>query len=257
MDNKISPEAEIGENCLIGPYSVVHPGVTLGAGSKVGSFCELGSPNGETLTIGESSLIQSHANVQGGSSFASELQVGQYTLVVGGVSAGLNVHIGANCELRGDMIIGDYTRIQSNVHLGKGVQIGDFVWILPNVLTANDPLPPSDVHLPQVIESLCVVAANCLLMPGVKLGFGSFIGASSVVRRNVGIGECVQGDPAVPFATIDRLYSSKYKIAHPWPRHFSRSLDDEGLKRARSLQADLMSALEHSRESFKELNSGM
>lgn len=240
MTTLISSQARIGVGCEVGAFSVVHDGVSLGDGSRIGNFCEIGSPSGEPLEIGSNSMIRSYTNIQGGSIFGESLQTGQYTMIRGGMKVGLDFRVGSNCELQGSMQVGDYVRIQSGVHLGKGTVIGDFVWLFPNVLTVNDPLPPSNVHEHQEFEALCMVAANSLLMPGVRIGFGGFVAAGSVVRNDVAVGSCVKGDPASPFTTIDRLLSVEHRIAHPWPRHFNSSLDEAGLERVNQLMEKLL-----------------
>jgi acetyltransferase-like isoleucine patch superfamily enzyme len=232
--------SEIGDGCVIGDYSIIHPGVSLGDGTIVGNFCELGSPDGAPLVIGAKSLIRSYTSIQGGSTFGNQLQTGQYTMIRSGTEVGFNFQVGSNCELQGQISIGDYVRIQSGVHLGKGTVVRDLVWIFPNVLTVNDPLPPSNIHLAHEIDSLSCIAANTLLMPGVRIGFGSFVAASSVVRRDVPIGSCVSGDPATVFTTVDKLVSLEHRIAHPWPKHFSRTLDTEGIERAKELSDRLL-----------------
>ena len=247
MESYISKDAVLAPECTVGPFSVVHPGVRLGKGTHVGSFCELGSPSGEPLDIGEQSLIRSYASVQGGSTFGRRLQIGQYTMIRGGMRVGINFQIGSNCELQGLMQVGDYVRVQSGVHLGKRTSIGEFTWIFPNVLTVNDPMPPSDVHEPQILGPLSIISANSMLMPGVEVGIGAFIAANSVVRRDVAPGSCVFGDPATEFTTVDRLFSLKHRIRHPWPRHFTGTLDAEGRERAIHLMEKVLDLLQNGR----------
>jgi UDP-3-O-[3-hydroxymyristoyl] glucosamine N-acyltransferase len=49
----------------VGPYSIVHDNVVIGAGTTIGSHCEIGHPSalaeGRPLCIGENSLIRSHS----------------------------------------------------------------------------------------------------------------------------------------------------------------------------------------------------
>ena len=232
----------------IGQHTVIHPGVTLGDGTTVGCFCEIGSPSGESLEIGPGSTIRSYSNVQGGSTFGPGLQVGQYTLVRGDMSVGEGLQVGSNCELQGSMNVGDFVRIQSGVHLGKETRIGDFVWIFPNVLTVNDPLPPSNVHLGATFESFCAVAANSLIFPGVVIGEAGFVAAASVVRSDVEPFTAVKGDPATPFTTIDRLINVEYRIAHPWPTHFRRSYPEHAQERLTAAVPQLLASAGQARQ---------
>lgn len=240
----------------IGAHSIIHPGVSIGPGSSVGAFCEIGSPDGQPLVIGPGAMIRSYTNIQGGSEFGPGLQTGQYTLVRGGMSVGEGLQVGSNCELQGTMDIGDFARIQSGVHLGKETRLGDFVWIFPNVLTVNDPLPPSNIHLGVTFESFSAVAANALLFPGVVIGEGAFVAAGSIVRTDVAAFSAVTGDPAQPFTTVDRLVSMEHGISHPWPAHFRRGYPDSAQQRLDAevvrLRNEARAARRASREESKQ-----
>lgn len=251
MTSVISPQTIIGHGVVIGQFSVIHPGVEIGSGTVIGSFCEIGSVSAERTVVGPDSTIRSYTNIQGGSTFGEGLQTGQYTMIRGGTRAGRNLQVGSNCELQGSMEIGDYVRIQSGVHLGKGTSIGQFVWIFPNVLTVNDPLPPSKIHLSHRLEDMCCIAANTLLMPGVRIGRGSFVAAGSVVRSDVADGDCVTGNPAERFSSIDKLVSMEHRIAHPWPRHFERGYPTDVLDRAKKMAEEIINELRMNRKMSK------
>ena len=248
MPSVVSSESVLEDGVEVGQFTIIHPGVTVKRRTVIGNFCELGSPAGESLVIGERSLVRSYTNIQGGSQFGPGLQTGQYTMIRGGTQVGRDLQVGSNCELQGSITIGDHVRIQSGVHLGKGTSIGHFVWIFPNVLTVNDPLPPSNIHLAHSFGDLSCVAANSLLMPGIAIGRGAFVGASSVVRHDVAEGDCVVGDPAKSFARIDRLISMEHQITHPWPRHFTRGLDEEGISRARSIMNEILEVIRNGKK---------
>lgn len=247
MHSQNSPDSSDHEVDL-GCFTVIHPGVSFGRGVRVGSFCEIGSPDGTALHIGDGALIRSYSNIQGGSSFGPGLEVGQYTMLRSGISAGQNFRVGAYSEFAGDTHISDFVRTQSGVHIGRGSTIGDFVWLFNNVLTVTDPLPPSNVHLPASFGALSAVAANSLLMPGVSVGEGAFVGAASVVRADVPDGVFVAGDPAVQLTTVDRMVSVEHGLVHPWPQHFTRGLPPEAVDRARRLADELVARLRSERK---------
>lgn len=89
-----------------------------------------------------------------------------------------------------------YQNFKARIRIGKGA------WIAPNVgfITANhDPFNPEH-HLPGEDIELgpsCWIGMNAVLLPGVKLGPHTVVGAGSVVTKSFEEGYCVlAGSPA-------------------------------------------------------------
>jgi len=221
---KISPGAGIGRNVEIGDFTIVHDDVVIGDGCKIDSHCVIGYPNpmaqGRPLVIGADSTIRSHSVFYQGSTFGDGLATGHGVLVRENTTAGRGLRIGSNSDIEGDAVFGDWVRLHSEVHVGKGAKIGHFVWLYPRVQFTNDPFPPSHLCLEVVIDDMAVIATGVLLMPGVRVGLGAFVGAGSVVRSDVPDIHCVTGDPARAFTTLDRFVSFEHGLKAPWPRHF-------------------------------------
>ena len=61
----VSPLAQIGVNVRVGPFSIIHDNVVIGADTVIESHCEIGHPSalagGRALVIGRGSLIRSHS----------------------------------------------------------------------------------------------------------------------------------------------------------------------------------------------------
>ena len=83
-----------------------------------------------------------------------------------------------------------------------GITIGDGVFIGPkcNLITINhDPNPDNrsaTYGLPIVIEDKVWIGINSTILPGVKIGYGSIVGAQSVVTKDVPPMTVVAGNPA-------------------------------------------------------------
>lgn len=95
----------------------------------------------------------------------------------------------------------------SNVHIGDDffgnvnltfvddvdIRIGDGVMIAPSVTltTTGHPVHPARrvdyarFSEPIVIEDRVWIGSNCVVLPGVRIGYGSVIGAGSVVSRDI------------------------------------------------------------------------
>jgi len=224
----VSPEAKLGSDVEIGPFSIIHANVILGEGAKVGGYCELGIStqlgDGSPLTIGDNALIRSHSVFYESSSFGSGLVTGHHVTVREKTIAGDGFQIGTMSEIQGDCSVGDYVRFQSNVFVGKNTTIGNFVWILPYVVLTNDPTPPSNVLIGCTIEDYACVAAASVILPGVTVGYHALVAAKACVTKNVPMGKVVAGIPArIVGGTKDiKLRDGTNRSAYPWTNHFTR-----------------------------------
>jgi acetyltransferase-like isoleucine patch superfamily enzyme len=224
----VDPEAELGPDVTIGPFTIVHAGVRLGARTTVGSHCVLGHPGpaGEDapLVVGPSSTIRSHSILYAGSTFGSRLETGHAVVLREGLTVGENLRVGTLGDLQGDTPIGDYVRMHSNVFVPKFCRIGSFAWLFPHVVLTNDPHPPSELQIGSIVEDFAVLAARSVVLPGVRVGEGAVVAAGSVVTRDVAPGDLVVGAPAkrARSAADVRLRGEAGHPAYPWRRHFSR-----------------------------------
>ncbi len=228
----ISPKAKIGKNVKIGHYSIIYDNVILGDGCVIDGFCEIGYPtelaNGCPLLIGNDSHIRSHSVLYEGSTFKERLITGHRVTVRENVNAGLNLQIGTLSDFQGDCQIGNYVRTHSNVHIGKHSKIGNYVWIFPYVVLTNDPHPPSEISMGVTIKDFAVIATSAIILPGITIDEHSFVGAHSLVNKNVPSNMLVVGNPAkVLCATSSIMMKNNPNIsAYPWPKHFSRGYPD-------------------------------
>lgn len=228
----VSPDAKLGTDVEIGPFSVIHANVILGSRVKVGAYCELGIAthlgDGSPLIIGDDALIRSHAVFYESSAFAPGLTTGHHVTVREKTRAGAGFQIGTLSEIQGDCTVGEYVRFQSNVFVGKKTTIGNFVWILPYVVLTNDPTPPSNVLMGCTIEDYASIAAASVVLPGVTVGHHSLVAAQACVTKDVPPHMVVAGVPArvVGDAKAIKLRDGTNRPAYPWTRHFTRGYPD-------------------------------
>lgn len=125
---------------------------------------------------------------------------------------GANVYIGHNTILKAfhknEMHIGDHTWIGQGCffHSAGGLTIGRAVGIGPmvKILTSTHrdgprsiPIIFNEVDSKQVIiEDGCDIGIGAIVLPGVRIGEGSFVGAGAVVTKDVPPYSVVAGVPA-------------------------------------------------------------
>jgi acetyltransferase-like isoleucine patch superfamily enzyme len=113
---------------------------------------------------------------------------------------GESCQIGEFVEIGRGAVIGAHTNIQAFSFIPGGVTIGRHVFIGPRVTFLNDKYPPSNgkwKNSPRTIVADRAVIGGCTtILPGVVIGDGAFIGAGSLVTKNIGAGERWWGSPA-------------------------------------------------------------
>lgn len=233
---KISSKAKLGLNVTIGDFTIIYDNVILGNNVIVESHCVLGYPTdlaeGNPLIIGDDARIRTHSVFYEGSIFGSGLVTGHRVTIREKLIAGKNLQIGTLCDFQGHAEIGDHVRTHSNVHIGQETKIGNCVWVFPYTVFTNDPHPPSDGYMRGVIvEDYAAIATMCCLMPGVRVGARSLVGAHSLVTKDVEPDTVVGGVPAkkLCMASDIRLKDGSGP-AYPWMKHFHRGYPEELIK---------------------------
>ena len=224
----VSPHAKLGDNVTIGPFTVIHDNVQIGNDTRIDGYCELGYPTplaeGQPLIIGYDSVIRSHSVFYQGSHFGDGLVTGHRVTVREKTVAGKGFQIGTLADIQGHCEIGHYVKTQSSVTIGQQSKIGNFVWLFPGVLLTNDPNPPSNDLLGVTLEDYVVVAVKSTLLPGVRIGKGSFVTAHSLVGQDMPEDSLISGSPAKRLckASDMRLKGDIRVRAYPWQKRFVR-----------------------------------
>ncbi len=112
-----------------------------------------------------------------------------------GCSLGQNVYVG------NDVRIGDNVRIQNNVSVYDRVTLEDHVFCGPsmvftNVINPRAEFPRKHEYRETLVKRGATLGANCTVVCGVTIGEYAFVGAGSVVTRDVPAYALVVGVPA-------------------------------------------------------------
>ncbi|HTR77619.1 MAG TPA: DapH/DapD/GlmU-related protein [Gemmatimonadaceae bacterium] len=153
--------SSIDPSAVIHESAYVDEGARVGAGTKIWHFCHVmaGAVVGERCSLGQNVVIMS------------------------------NVTIGANCK------------IQNNVSVYEGVELEDDVFCGPSMVFTNVTNPRSHVsrrheYRRTLVRRGASIGANATIVCGTTLGEFAFVGAGSVVTRDVPAYGLVVGVPA-------------------------------------------------------------
>lgn len=122
-------------------------------------------------------------------------------------NCGVNINIEKNADFSTRVSLGDYSGIGVNAHIGGKCTIGKYVMMGPNctIYTRNHEF--SDITKPMmeqghaeekevIIGDDVWIGGDVTILPGVKIGSHSIIGACSVVTKDVPEYAIVAGNPA-------------------------------------------------------------
>ncbi|MGL4853359.1 MAG: acyltransferase [Phocaeicola sp.] len=130
-----------------------------------------------------------------------DTSVWQFCVILAQAQIGNECNICANVLIENDVILGNRVTVKSGVQLWNGVRVEDDVFIGPNVTFTNDLVPRSKQYPlsfeKTVIQKGASIGANATIVAGHTIGTYAFIGAGSVVTKNIPANTVWYGNPAV------------------------------------------------------------
>ncbi len=122
----------------------------------------------------------------------------QFCVIFPDCRIGENCNVCANVLVENNVTIGDNVTIKSGVQIWDGVTIEDNVFVGPNVTFTNDLVPRSKVHTTYsktLIRKGASIGANSTVVAGHVIGEYAFIGAGSVVTKDIPANTVWYGNP--------------------------------------------------------------
>jgi UDP-2-acetamido-3-amino-2,3-dideoxy-glucuronate N-acetyltransferase len=146
-------------------------------------------------------FVHESSYVDDGASIGAGTKVWHFCHIMPRARIGERCNIGQNVLVASDVIIGNDVKIQNNVSLYTGVIVEDDVFLGPSMVFTNVINPRSHVSRKDEYKTTLVrkgasIGANATIVCGVTLGCYCFVGAGSVVTRDVPDYALVYGSPA-------------------------------------------------------------
>jgi len=146
-------------------------------------------------------FVHESAYVDNGADVGAGTKIWHFSHVMKGARIGQRCVIGQNVNVDGGTVLGNNVKIQNNVSVYTGAVIEDDVFLGPSCVLTNVTNPRSQVNRHSLYESTrlrrgCTVGANATIVCGTEIGRYAFVGAGSVVTKNVADFALVVGNPA-------------------------------------------------------------
>lgn len=192
----------------VSPRALVAGNVTLGTGSSIEAFATVGWDGDEPVTIG------------------ARTRIGAYALIEPGVVVGDDCTIDAYCRVAAGSRIGNRTQVLYGAAVFENARIGEACIIGGNVADrtviedcvtffgeiAHDYRHPGDLEAwdsavarSPTIRRCSVVGQNAIIVGGLEIGPGSYVGAGEVVRVRVPEGMLYQHGRLVELSKLRGL----------------------------------------------------
>ena len=141
------------------------------------------------------------ACIDDGAEIGAGTRIWHFTHIMAGAKLGRHCNVGQNVFVQTGVVIGNNVKMQNNVFLPAGVIAEDDVFFGPsavctNVINPRSHVPRRDEFRTTVFRVGATVGANSTIVCGTTIGRYAFIGAGSVVTRDVADYALVYGNPA-------------------------------------------------------------
>lgn len=146
-------------------------------------------------------FVHLSAIVDDGAQIGEGSRIWHFTHVCGGAKIGKGVSLGQNVFVANIVVIGNYCKIQNNVSVYDHVTLEDGVFCGPSVVFTNVYNPRAFVerkseYQETLIKKGATLGANSTIICGMTIGEFAFIGAGSLVNKDVKPYALMVGVPA-------------------------------------------------------------
>lgn len=146
-------------------------------------------------------FVHASAVIDPGAKIGNGTRIWHFSHVMEGSQIGENCILAQNVFVAPGAVIGNGVKIQNNVSVYKAVTLEDHVFCGPSAVFTNVINPRSEIerkneYRPTLVKEGATLGANCTVVCGIVIGRYAFIGAGTVVTKDVPDHALVVGVPA-------------------------------------------------------------
>jgi acetyltransferase-like isoleucine patch superfamily enzyme len=198
---------EVAESAVVYPGTVIGEGCKILDGAVVGKQPSL-SPRSTAkkeplppLELGAGTIVSTGAVVFAGTRVGERVIVGDQACIRERCEIGDDVVVGRGSLVENDTTVGALTKIQAHAYITAYSTLEEHVFIAPCVATTNDNFMGRTKRRHALVKGPNIrrgarVGGAAVLLPGIEIGEEAFVGAGSVVLRDVPARAVVVGSPA-------------------------------------------------------------
>jgi len=141
--------------------------------------------------------------VDDGCEIGAHSKIWHFSHIQSGTKIGSNCSIGQNVNVGNRVTIGNFVKIQNNVSVYEGVELEDYVFCGPSMVFTNVlnprceyPQRGTEHYQCTLVKRGASIGANVTIVCGNTIGKYAFIGAGTVVTKDVPDYALVLGNPA-------------------------------------------------------------
>ena len=194
MTTRDDTRAQLGHDCRIDPGAIVGLMVEGAEGPAV---------------LGDGAVVRAGSILYGDVRAGRRLRTGHHVLVRSHTVFGDDVLVGTGSVIDGEARIGSQVKMETAVYIPTHVRIGCRVFLGPRATLTNDryPLRQRASYTPQgpIVEDDVTIGAGAIILPGLRIGRGSFVAAGAVVTKDVPPWSLVVGNPGHASELPERL----------------------------------------------------
>jgi UDP-2-acetamido-3-amino-2,3-dideoxy-glucuronate N-acetyltransferase len=213
----IEKNAVIGDDCVIGHNVVIREGTKLGNSVRIDDNTVIGKQPlrskrsifkstkvYEPAIIGDECLIGAQVVVYIGSEIANNVLIADSAAIREDVKIGEYTIIGRSCTVENFTTIGKKCKLETNSYITAYSLIEDFCFIAPGVITTNDNYLGRTEERFKHFKGVTIrkggrIGGGAVILPGIEIGADAVVAAGSVVTRDVPAKEIYLGAPAKKF----------------------------------------------------------
>ena len=135
-------------------------------------------------------IIHKTAIIDEGAEIGKECKIWHWTHISKGATIGNKCSFGQNVFVGNNVKLGNNVKIQNNVSVYENVTLEDDVFCGPSMVFTNVYNPRSEINRKKEFRNTTIrkgvtLGANCTIICGTEIGNYAFIGAGSLVNKNV------------------------------------------------------------------------